>query len=284
MGPTLVTGLEVVEGTKAVAIKLINVPPSCIDVPLLTPCANDSAIDPALFWCMWQGSVGSYSSGPHHAVAEPFYIDGHLVSLRVMLYCPVLSLQRLSALSGYAGDGLAVQFELGVSHGTSADGAKALPWVGMPDANQIRFSGLPEPPSPPPATPPGLPPRSPTTDRSCKELMDAGYNRGDGLYQITPVAGQSPVTVECDMTRQGGGWTLGVKHWYQSGLESQGASAYGDVKDALTKKGTPYKLSDEHIQGIIGEDNYFDILFDQKGYNNAYSSGNKECVRCEWGA
>tara|TARA_B110000046_G_scaffold31271_1_gene33136 strand:- start:420 stop:764 length:345 start_codon:yes stop_codon:yes gene_type:complete len=114
--------------------------------------------------------------------------------------------------------------------------------------------------------------------------MDAGYNRGDGLYQITPVAGQSPVTVECDMTRQGGGWTLGVKHWYQSGLESQGASAYGDVKDALTKKGTPYKLSDEHIQGIIGEDNYFDILFDQKGYNNAYSSGNKECVRCEWGA
>jgi len=121
-------------------------------------------------------------------------------------------------------------------------------------------------------------PPPPSSFASCKELMDAGYNRGDGLYQITPVAGQSPVTVECDMTRQGGGWTLGVKHWYQSGLESQGASAYGDVKDALTKKGTPYKLSDEHIQGIIGEDNYFDILFDQKGYNNAYSSGNKEYV------
>ena len=80
------------------------------------------------------------------------------------------------------------------------------------------------------------------------------------------------------MKRAGGGWTLGIKHWYQSGLQSAGASAKGTVDDALKRKGTPYKLSDEHIRAIIGSERKFDMLMDQSGNNSAYSSGNYEYV------
>ena len=116
---------------------------------------------------------------------------------------------------------------------------------------------------------------------SCKDLLDGGGNRGNGQYEITPIAGEAAVTVECDMTRAGGGWTLGVKHWQSSGVEYSGASAYGSVDDALTLQGQPYKLSDAHIRAINGAEGRFDILFDQKGWNSAYAGGNYECVHGE---
>ena len=50
MAPTMFTAHEVESSSQEVTLKFINVPPSCADVPLLTPCANDSSIDPALFW------------------------------------------------------------------------------------------------------------------------------------------------------------------------------------------------------------------------------------------
>ena len=120
--------------------------------------------------------------------------------------------------------------------------------------------------SPPPAPP----------SASCKDLLDSGFSIGSGQYQITPIGGETPVTVECDMSRAGGGWTLGIKHWMSSGLQNVGAAASGDVSNALKKKGSPYKLSDEHIKAIIGSDKKFDILVDQAGYNTAYSAGNYE--------
>ena len=79
------------------------------------------------------------------------------------------------------------------------------------------------------------------------------------------------------MTRQGGGWTLGLKHWYQSGLTGT-ASAVGSVTTAMDRKGSPYKLSDDDIRGVIGADEHFDILFDQEGYNSYYSNGNYEYI------
>ena len=78
------------------------------------------------------------------------------------------------------------------------------------------------------------------------------------------------------MTRAGGGWTFGVKHWYTSGMQNQGANAYGSVDDALTRRGNGYKLSDDVIKAIIGEGRKFDVLIDQQG---SYSYGNNECAR-----
>jgi hypothetical protein len=114
---------------------------------------------------------------------------------------------------------------------------------------------------------------------SCKELMQLGYSIGDGEYQITPIAGQSPITVYCDMNPKhaGGGWTLMLETWYQSALQNGGADAYGSISDGLSKKGTPYKLNDAYINAIKGgKDAKFDVMATQYGHNTQYSAGNYE--------
>ncbi len=116
--------------------------------------------------------------------------------------------------------------------------------------------------------------------RTCKDILDAGRSEGDGIYTIDVDGygtGLEPLDVVCDMTRQGGGWTFGVKSWYQSGGgHYRNTGAVGDVANALTKKGGNYKLSDEVIRGVIGPDESFDLLGDQAGYNSYYSTGNYE--------
>ena len=42
--------------------------------------------------------------------------------------------------------------------------------------------------------------------RDCKDIQDTGNHHGDGMYRLDLT--QQGTSVECDMTTDGGGWTV----------------------------------------------------------------------------
>lgn len=112
---------------------------------------------------------------------------------------------------------------------------------------------------------------------SCNDLHSQFPNLGDGTYWLDPNGGNNADAFQapCNMTRQGGGWTMGLKTWYGAGIAGS-TGAVGKVEDALLLKGNNWKLSDTQIKDIIGADNNFDMMQDQANYNTGYSSGNFE--------
>ncbi|MBW2461719.1 MAG: hypothetical protein JRH11_08730 [Deltaproteobacteria bacterium] len=114
--------------------------------------------------------------------------------------------------------------------------------------------------------------------QSCLDIKSMAPWAEDGVYLVDPDGSGpiNPLRVLCDMTRDGGGWTLGIKNRYMSGIAGRGGS-FGTVDDIDAPTADFYKLADATINALIS-DGTFDILADQVGWNSAYSSGNHEYV------
>jgi hypothetical protein len=85
---------------------------------------------------------------------------------------------------------------------------------------------------------------------SCREILNAGLSTGDGIYFIR-VGASPPISVQCLMSLDGGGWTLvGNFPWPGSTAGVPGWTSGAAVGSSFTDLARPFKLSDADINAL----------------------------------
>ena len=195
-----------------VIVEFANVPPTCINVPIETPCVPHDPALPALFYCNFVSQTSAVlSTAPIRAHREAFSDSGtgSLLGFASRLTCILPDRASVVTATGFPGGNATITLMLTVSYLQPSSGAAAvdIPFLGLLGGNVLSFSALSLPPAVPPPVPPAAPsPRAPG-EPSCKGHLDHGSTTS-GIYKIDPDDDGVWEDHYCDMTTDGGGWTI----------------------------------------------------------------------------
>jgi hypothetical protein len=111
-------------------------------------------------------------------------------------------------------------------------------------------------------------------ESSCKGILDNNYSVGDGVYSIN---NSKLFSVYCDMTTNGGGWTMVTAQFEQDPVINWNEGIQSDYDPTLsTKKGFALNTSEipPHSQISMSQTNYDGMNTSNKYFNYVYTTGN----------